>query len=643
MLALFLMVSGAHAAAVTGTMTFADLDGQGNNSQLPSPSYSVGLPDGVTASWSGWLVHTKNPGDTPMSVFPAYNTGGLDGEIQFSQPVRISSVRLHDSDEDSNTCYVAGYRAGAEVWRFLSTAEGIWHVVTTGSGIEIDMLAVEGKWNHLDDIVVTLEPPDPVGIVTFEDQVGQPNNSSMPGDEYNSGLPAGVAARWTGWLLHTDSGDTPMCAFPQSAVSGFDGEIEFTRPVYVSSLNVWDSDEDSSPFSVMGYRLGEEVWRYDSSSEGSWETVTAGDGIVIDTLAVEGKWNRLDDITVVIPEEAAVDPPRMNISRPNQSGMAPIQWFEKVGQKYQLQSTTSLVSGSWKDIGSLVIGQDAVNSITVDTDAQDSMFYRMGVETIPSDEIRAETEIAANGLPTPPAGQQWVPLPAYTDEFNGTELDTSKWQYGHPYWSGRDPSVFLDENISVANGKLRIRNTVWKDPATVTDPTSDVWVGAGCVTSINNTAHYGYYEAKIKGSALCMTSAFWFQNTYSEIDVVEQLGWSYNNPWKRYKMQINSHYYPTGWPNDIATPTNANMPSAVAEEYHVYGVWWKNANTLWIYHNREKVAEVTTGGPFNNPMYMFLDTEVFTWEGLPTTESLQDPYRNTMYVDWVRGWELVPE
>jgi hypothetical protein len=54
-----------------------------------------------------------------------------------------------------------------------------------------------------------------------------------------------------------------------------------------------------------------------------------------------------------------------------------------------------------------------------------------------------------------------------------------------------------------------------------------------------------------------------------------------------------------------------------------------------------QVAELTTGGPFKESQYLFFDTEVFTWEGLPTIESLNDPARNTMDVDWVRGWKLV--
>jgi hypothetical protein len=41
-------------------------------------------------------------------------------------------------------------------------------------------------------------------------------------------------------------------------------------------------------------------------------------------------------------------------------------------------------------------------------------------------------------------------------------------------------------------------------------------------------------------------------------------------------------------------------------------------------------------------MYLFFDTEVFTWYGLPTVASLKDPNLNTMLVDWVRAWKQVP-
>jgi len=52
------------------------------------------------------------------------------------------------------------------------------------------------------------------------------------------------------------------------------------------------------------------------------------------------------------------------------------------------------------------------------------------------------------------------------------------------------------------------------------------------------------------------------------------------------------------------------------------------------------VAEATPAGEFVEPMYLFFDTEVFTWEGLPTFKELKNPKRNAMRVDWVRAWRL---
>jgi len=106
-------------------------------------------------------------------------------------------------------------------------------------------------------------------------------------------------------------------------------------------------------------------------------------------------------------------------------------------------------------------------------------------------------------------------------------------------------------------------------------------------------------------------------------------------------MLINTHYYPDGWDHDRKTPVQWAMPSGSAETFHRYGMWWVDENTVRFYHDGEQVAEVETGGPFLEPMYLFFDTEVFTWEGLPTIESLQDESANTMLVDWVRAWRLV--
>ena len=252
-------------------------------------------------------------------------------------------------------------------------------------------------------------------------------------------------------------------------------------------------------------------------------------------------------------------------------------------------------------------------------------------------------QLTADHLPAPPEGMQWALNDALSDEFNGERLDLDKWTPFHPYWDGREPSRFIVANVSLGEGSALLKATSMVESLSeVRDPENDVWVNSSCITSKNRIASYGYYEARFKASNLSMTSSFWLQGTYSEIDVVEQLGAPRTNPHKNAWMLMNSHYYKTGWANDKATPMHWRMPSGSADEFHTYGVWWKDEHTLWFYHNNEKIAEMTPGGAFGEPMYLFFDTEVFVWEGLPSIANLSDDTRNTMQVDWVRSWMLEP-
>lgn len=246
-------------------------------------------------------------------------------------------------------------------------------------------------------------------------------------------------------------------------------------------------------------------------------------------------------------------------------------------------------------------------------------------------------------LPPPPAGFHWQAISALSDEFNGSTLDASKWLPYLPYWKGRPPSQFEPKNVALTDGMLLLRSTALVTSlADVKNPETDIWVASACVSSKQNNASYGYHEARIKASGLSMTSSFWFQGKYSEIDVVEQLGAPVKNPEDRFHMLMNTHSFKNGWDKDEATPARWKMPDEAAAKFHVYGVWWKDKDTIWFYHDGKKIAEVKPRCEFLEPMFMFFDTEVFTWSGLPSIQSLNDPARNTMKVDWVRSWKLTP-
>jgi hypothetical protein len=144
----------------------------------------------------------------------------------------------------------------------------------------------------------------------------------------------------------------------------------------------------------------------------------------------------------------------------------------------------------------------------------------------------------------------------------------------------------------------------------VQNPDTDLWVKSACVASKRSAASYGYYEARIKASALSMTSAFWFQGLYSEIDVVEELGRPIINPGDNMLMQMNTHYFAGGWANDKATPKQWPMPTGAGQLPHVRSVLARQERVV-VLPRRAKAADVVAGGDFAETMYLFLDTEVF--------------------------------
>jgi hypothetical protein len=247
--------------------------------------------------------------------------------------------------------------------------------------------------------------------------------------------------------------------------------------------------------------------------------------------------------------------------------------------------------------------------------------------------LLALSPIAAVTAPPPaPAGYVWQAIPQLTDEFNGTSLDAGKWLNYHPYWTGRD-STFDPTIVSVGGGCLALRSTA----------TSLTNIRAACVSSKTKAATSGCYcEASVRASKLSMMSSFWFQGSYSEIDVIENIGASVNSPGNNLYMFMNTHYFPNGWNSDQSTSCRWRMPTGCEAEFHTYGVWWKDARNLTLYHNDLAVTNITTRGDFVENQYLFFDTEVFSWEGIPTLASLQDATKNTMDVDWLRSWKLVP-
>ena len=252
----------------------------------------------------------------------------------------------------------------------------------------------------------------------------------------------------------------------------------------------------------------------------------------------------------------------------------------------------------------------------------------------------------------------WILREDISDEFDGSEIDKSKWfvegDNGDYYiWKGRAPSQFAAHNVIVEDGLLKLRSQ-W-------EPDFDFAIGEGhegndyathegefipvTTAGIISLKRFlnGYMEVRSRSADAAMTSSFWMIGYESELDVYETMG----NP----KIDSGSGITATmlkasvhDWQPPAQRPTRKfgyvqELPWRVADEFHVYGVDW-GPDYLKFYIDGELTHEVTQAEVgrdwvLTNPLEIWLDSEIFVWLGLPHEEELPVDFE----VDYVRVWQ----
>jgi len=256
-------------------------------------------------------------------------------------------------------------------------------------------------------------------------------------------------------------------------------------------------------------------------------------------------------------------------------------------------------------------------------------------------------------IAVPPAGTQWNLIPELSDEFDtqhanpaGDGLDTSKWWDFHPTWTGRLPSQFSPANSWVEEGKLKLRSTpLVTNMNQVNDQFNDHWIDATAISSRAEAQPGDYFEASIKTAGLSMPSSWWFrQGSKSEIDIIENIGLPSKAglTHRESEMAYNTHLFDPGANQSVGGEAQMvdelGSPLLSRDNFITYGMWWKSPTEIRYYYNGNEVATVTPARPIDEGLNMVFDMEVFHWVGFPTLESLNDPTKNTMQVDWVRGY-----
>lgn len=239
---------------------------------------------------------------------------------------------------------------------------------------------------------------------------------------------------------------------------------------------------------------------------------------------------------------------------------------------------------------------------------------------------------ASCGTTPPPTG--WTL--AWADEFNGTSLDTSKWNIEvNGNGGGNNELQYYTarpENIRVTGGEL------------VIEARREAYLGkqytSGRITTQNKASwQYGRMEARMKiPTGKGTWPAFWMLgNSIStvgwpasgEIDIMEH---------------VNSEPVTHGtihWSNQNNAYANYGGPSGTLDfsQYHVYAVEWDASAIRW-YVDGNKFHEVNIAGGINGtsefhaPYFLLFNLAVGgNWPGSPDGSTV---FPNRMQVDYVR-------
>ena len=234
-----------------------------------------------------------------------------------------------------------------------------------------------------------------------------------------------------------------------------------------------------------------------------------------------------------------------------------------------------------------------------------------------------------SGTPTPP---RWTLI--WNDEFNGTGIDTTKWNVetdapgGHvsccladglQYWSA--------DNVAVQNGILRLTSEQrWEGGKRYT---------SGAVTTLH-TFDFRYGRVDIRArlpKTQGMWLAFWMlpvRQTWQgsaphEVDITELLG---QNPSKVY--MVNHWGAQKQWCNYTGPDFSA--------DYHVFSLVWDSSSLTWYVDGIQR-CEVSQGIP-DEDMYLLLNTFVGgSWSGPPNATTVFPQYTD---IDYVRVYKSAP-
>ncbi len=251
---------------------------------------------------------------------------------------------------------------------------------------------------------------------------------------------------------------------------------------------------------------------------------------------------------------------------------------------------------------------------------------------------------AAQTTPAAKTRQGWTLV--WSDEFNGSDVDRSKWvlETGGNGWGNKELESYTDrsENASVHDGNLVIKAKAEK--YTGPDGVARNYTSARLKTSGKFSQTYGRFEARIKipyGQG--MWPAFWMLGddidkvgwpACGEIDIMENVG--------KEPGTIHGSIHGPGYVGNTGIEAPYTLPhnQRFANDFHVFAIEW-DPDSISFYVDQDLYVRRTRAylqpgwkWVFDKPFFLILNLAVGgDWPGSPDSTTV---FPQTMLVDYVR-------
>lgn len=255
------------------------------------------------------------------------------------------------------------------------------------------------------------------------------------------------------------------------------------------------------------------------------------------------------------------------------------------------------------------------------------------------------------GCANPPGGTGRGWQLVWVDEFEGQQLDLTKWEFEVNAWGGGNAELqyYVTNNVRVAGGKLYIeaRNLSYSGPEGTRQFTS-----SRIRTKGKGDWRYGRFEFRAQLPAgRGLWPAIWMlptDNVYGgwphsgEIDIVELLG---HEP---QRVHGTLHYSDAEKRHAFRGTNQLCATRSFAEDFHVFRLDWLPGEFRWYVDGRlyqTQTAWPTAGktfpAPFDQRFHLILNVAVGgRWPGNPDGTTI---FPQAMVVDYVRVFQPVEQ